>query len=80
MCGQELTVVASRNTAAGLAVRRLAGVLLEVGLGNATVPTGHRPVLVLASHDGGVLGQGRGEGGEAEDDGGKGQVHVGGVL
>lgn len=73
----ELTIVASRNTAPGLAVGSGAGVLLLVGVGDTAVTAWDGPVLVLTGYDGRVLGQGRREGHEAEDDGGEGELHFG---
>jgi len=74
------TVVAARHAAASLAVGRVTGVLLEVGVGHAACAVRHGAVLVLAGHDGGrVLGQGGDEAGtgDGEEDGGERELHLG---
>ena len=63
----ELTVVATGDTAARLAVGRRAGVLLQVGFGHTAGTVGSRPVAILGCH----------EGGKAKDEGSQGELHGG---
>lgn len=72
-----LTILASRDAAASLAVGGLAGILLQASVGNAAVAGGYRPVAVGTGTDdeGVVLGKGGGDGGKAEKDGGEGELH-----
>jgi hypothetical protein len=74
------TVVAAGDAAAGLAVGGGAGVLLQVGVGHAAGAAGDRAALVLAGHEGAVLGKGGGNGSQAEDEGGEGELHPGGWV
>lgn len=64
-----LTVVSSRNTPTTLSVDK-ASILLQAGVGHAALAVGHRAVL--------VLGNGRGHGDQAEDEGGETELHFGG--
>ena len=79
-CGNKLTVIATRHAAARLAIGGSACVLLQVCVCDAAVAAGDRPVGVLAGHNGRVLGKGRGNSGEAKDDGGEGEVHFGEIV
>lgn len=66
-----LTVIATRHTATLLARCGGASVLLQAGVGNTALAVRDRAVGVLARSNGGS----RGESGEAEDDGGDGELH-----
>lgn len=74
----ERTIVAAGHAAASLAVVGDAGVLLQVRVGNAAGAEGHWTALVLASRDRVVLRKGRGDGGNAEEDGGERELHLDG--
>jgi hypothetical protein len=82
-------VVSAGNAAALLARGARAGVLLEAGVGDAALAVGHGAVLVLALDEDGVAGgaahtldvdeAGRGNGGEEENRGDVGELHLGGL-